>query len=163
MHQNDQLAALPNGTTTVYPGYFGGVETPMAFAGGVVYVPNVDLYVNYTATATAIAKGQSFNDGKSGLTAIDASTGKVLWEKKFDSLNFGGATVVNDLVFTATYDGTIYAFQRDTGMEAWRFKAPAGINAWPAVTKDAIVWPCGVGAKPTLIALSYPSASAGGP
>jgi glucose dehydrogenase len=161
IHQNDQLAALPNGTTTVYPGYFGGVETPMAYADGVVYVSNVDLYVNYTATA--IAKGQGFNDGKGGLTAIDVATGKVLWEKKFDSLNFGGATVANDLVFTATYDGTIYAFQRDTGAETWRFKAPAGINAWPAVAKDVIIWPCGSGEKPTLIALAFPSVAAGGP
>jgi alcohol dehydrogenase (cytochrome c) len=161
VHQNDQLASLPDGTTTVYPGYLGGVETPMAYADGLVYVPYVDLYVNYTATS--IANGQSFNEGKGGLAALDVTTGKIIWDEKFESLNFGGATVVNDLIFTATYDGTIYAFQKNTGIEVWRFKAPAGINAWPAVTKDIIIWPCGVGEKPSLIALSYPSVATAGP
>lgn len=66
LHQIDQLAALPNGTTTVYPGDLGGVETPMAYADSVVYAPYLDLYVNYTATG--IAKVQGFNEGKCGLT-----------------------------------------------------------------------------------------------
>lgn len=50
IHENDQLAVLPNETTKVYPGYFGGVETPMAYSDGVIYVPYIDLYTNYTDT-----------------------------------------------------------------------------------------------------------------
>ena len=83
--------------------------------------------------------------------------------KHFDSLNVGGATVINDLVFTATFNGMIYALQRDTGRVAWQFEAPAGVNAWPAVAGDTIVWPCGTGSKPSLIALRHPSKQTIGP
>jgi hypothetical protein len=35
----------------------------------------------------------------------------------------------------------------------WTFQAPAGINAWPAVAGDTIVWPAGLGREPVLFAL----------
>ncbi len=151
-HQNDQLAGIPpNETVTVSPGYFGGVETPMAYADGIVYVPSLDLSVNYTSTR--IAGQEPLNASVGRLTAIEADTGKMLWGKEFDSPNFGGATIVNDLVFTATNDGVIYAFDRMNGEEVWNWTAPAGINAWPAVVNDTIVWPAGSGDQPVLVAL----------
>ena len=76
--------------------------------------------------------------------AIEANSGKVLWDRKLDSINVGGATVVNDLVFTGTFYGTIYAFDAVTGEEVWYFTEAAGIYAWPAVAGDTIVCP-GVG------------------
>jgi alcohol dehydrogenase (cytochrome c) len=57
---------------------------------------------------------------------------------------FGAATIVNDLVFTSTFNGMIHAFDRFTGQELWAFQAPAGINAWPAVSRDTILFPTGV-------------------
>ena len=160
-HENDQLAVLPPGNTTVYPGALGGVETPMAYANGTVYVPYVDLYTNWTPISSLSigvenapqAEIQPFTEGKGGLVAIEVDTGKILWDRKLDSINVGGATVVNDLVFTATFDGTIYAFDGMTGEQVWNFTAPAGINAWPAVANDTIVWPCGVGGTSQVIAL----------
>ncbi|MDI6876560.1 MAG: fasciclin domain-containing protein [Methanomicrobiales archaeon] len=162
-HQNDQLAALPEGneTVTVYPGALGGVETPIAYSGGIVYVPYVDLYTNWTSISSlslgvegAIAPElQPFDEGTGGLVAIEADTGKILWDEKFDAINVGGATVVNDLVFTATFDGTIYALDRMTGEIVWNYTAPAGINAWPAVANDTIVWPAGVGEDRAVLAL----------
>jgi len=160
-HLNDQLASLPEGVTKVYPGYFGGVETPMAYADGVVFVPYVDLYTNYTDSS--IAGAQSLDQANGGLLAIDVRTGKILWERTFDSIDVGGATVINDLVFTATFDGMIYALLREDGREAWRFRAPAGINAWPAAAGDSIVWPCGTGGSPALIALRHPQIAPTGP
>ena len=50
LHQNDELTELPEGTTKVSPGPLGGVETPMAYADGVVYVPVVNMTVEYTPT-----------------------------------------------------------------------------------------------------------------
>jgi len=154
-HLNDQLASLPNETVKVYPGYFGGVETPMAYADGTVYVPYVDLYVNYTGSE--LVDSQNFAEAKGGLVAIDVETGKILWDKKLGSLNVGGATVVNDLVFTATFNGTIYAFRRDSGEEVWQYRAPAGVNAWPAVANDTIIWPCAASGEPSLLALRLPA------
>lgn len=148
-HENDQLGLLPNGTMTmVYPSALGGIETPMAYSNGVVYAANNDLASYYTPTGRA---GTNLSTGKGGLTAISVETGQILWSKKFESLDVGAATVVNDLVFTATYKGNIYAFNKDTGERIWKFTAPAGINGWPAIAGDTIIWPAGVG-NATLIA-----------
>jgi predicted lipoprotein with Yx(FWY)xxD motif/outer membrane protein assembly factor BamB len=149
---NDQLDVLPAGSTTVAPAILGGVETPMAYSDGVVYVPVIDMSLVWTPTSVDYST-LNFSKGKGELVAVDASTGKIRWYKKFDSINVGAATVVNDLVFTGTYDGTIYAFKKDTGEQVFSYKAPAGINGWPAVAGDTIVWPTGVGGTPSVIAL----------
>jgi outer membrane protein assembly factor BamB/plastocyanin len=158
-NQTKELDVLPPGTTTVLPGILGGVETPMALGdNGVLYVPVVDLPSDWTPT-TFDASTVDFSKGKGELVAIDVNTGNILWHKLFGSLNVGAATVVNDLVFTATYDGMIYAFNRDTGEQVWSYQAPAGINGWPAVTGDTIVWPVGVGGTPSLLALKLGATS----
>jgi outer membrane protein assembly factor BamB len=68
-------------------------------------------------------------------------------------VDFGGATVVNDLVFTSTLDGMVYALNRADGSEAWSWQAPAGINATPAVAGDTIVVPAGGGRRRRAAAL----------
>jgi glucose dehydrogenase len=152
-HQYDHLAYLPDEPTLeVYPGLLGGVETPMAYADGVVYAAYDDGWGHYTASG--LAGIQPLDQSTGGLVAIDATTGEIKWDHKLPYLTLGGATVVNDLVITATYtDNLIRAFNKDTGEEVWTYKAPAGINAWPAVSNDTIVWPCGVGSNPVVLAL----------
>ena len=151
-HQNDNLNTLPaDQTTTVYPGIYGGVETPMALYKDILFVPVVNLSTDFVATAV---KGvQPFTDGTGELLAININTGKIVWDKKFNSLNLGGATVINDTVLTSTFDGTLYGYKWDTGNEVWSFKAAGGINAEPAVNKDMILVPVGMGDTPVLMAL----------
>ena len=60
--------------------------------------------------------------------------------------------MVNDLVFTTTNDGTVYALDRETGETVWSDELGTGINAWPAVAGDLIVFPAGLGANPELVA-----------
>lgn len=150
-HQNDDLKELPPGTTRVLPGVLGGVETPMATADGVLYVPIVDLFGDFEPTGFV---GATFDigAGKGELTALDVNNGNSLWNVKFNSMNVGGATVVNDVVFTSTLDGKIYAFNSKTGRELWTYQASGGINGWPAITRDFILFPVGMGPKPQLIA-----------
>ncbi len=149
-HENDQLAAFPSGsTTTVLPGILGGVETPMAYADGVVFVAVNNLATDFTPSTWRL---HSFGESTGDLVAIEVATGQILWQKHFLSGNYGGATVVNDLVFTGTFDGMIYAFQKDTGAELWSYQGPAGVNAWPAVAGDTIVWPVAGPGLPSLIA-----------
>jgi outer membrane protein assembly factor BamB len=163
-HQNDDLEGIPEGETVeVMPGVYGGVETPMAFADGVVYVPVVNLASPYTADAFGARDGTeavqnaegrtNLEEGTGELVAIDTTTGEILWSTEFDSVNFGAATVVNDLVFTSTFDGTMYALNREDGNVVWTMESPNGINAWPAVAGDTIIFPAGVGDNPMLIAL----------
>jgi outer membrane protein assembly factor BamB len=164
IHQNDDLTEIPLGETVeVYPGILGGVETPMAYADGVVYAPVLNLPTVHSATGDGAHTGNQalnfaneqtqFGEGTSELVALDAATGEILWSHPFEMDNYGGATVVNDLVFTATFDGMIYALDRATGEEVWSYQAPGGINAWPAVVGDTIIWAAGFGDTPTLIAL----------
>ena len=56
---------------------------------------------------------------------------------------FGAATVVNDLVFTSTFNGMIYALDRETGDVIWTYQAQAGINGWRAVADEMIIFPAG--------------------
>jgi outer membrane protein assembly factor BamB len=124
----------------------------MAYTNGIVFVPVVDMATNFTSTGLNYSS-INFATAKGELVAIDVNLGKILWVKTFDSLNVGAATVVNDVVLTATFNGMIYAFQAKTGAQLFSYQAPAGINSWPAIVGNMIVWPAGVGGTPTLIAL----------
>ena len=65
----------------------------------------------------------------------------------------GGATVVNDLVLTATLQGKVLALDRATGATVWTWDAPGGINGWPAVAGDLMLVPVGMADTPRLLAL----------
>lgn len=154
VHLNDNLVELPNETIIVYPGYQGGIETPMACADGVVYAGTNNLYAKWSPTTSFPPGGglQPYDQGTCNLTAIQVDTGKILWERNFTSEIFSGVTVINDLVFTATYDGMIYALNKETGDTSWTYQAPGRINAWPAVAGNNLIWPVGSGTAPAVVA-----------
>jgi outer membrane protein assembly factor BamB len=167
IHQNDELTEIPMGEEIlVYPGVWGGVETPMSYADGGLYVPVVNLPTPYTATghdaedgveAVANASGRTeLPEGTGEFVAIDVTNGEILWSVELDTPPFGGATVVNDLVFFTTFDGIVYAYDREDGTEVWSYQAPNGIIAWPSVAGDTIVFAAGVGEEPQVFALRLP-------
>jgi len=156
-HLNDTLTELPEGSTKISPGPLGGVETNMAYSDGIVYIPVVNMVVEYTPSEFVVSSF-SFTDAKGELVAINAADGKILWNYKMDSLNVGAATVVNDLVFTSTFNGKIYAFNNKTGEKVWEYQASGGINGWPAVKGDTIIFPVGMSQSPELIAFKVGSA-----
>lgn len=160
-HLNDTIKVLPKGITKVSPGPLGGVETNMAYSDGVVYVPVVNMEVQYTPTEL-ISKSFNLSSGKGEFVAIDATNGTILWNYMFNSMDVGSATVVNDLVFTSTLDGKIYAFNKKTGVKVWEYQTNGGINGWPAVKGDTIIFPVGMGKNPALVAfgIGYVSNSA---
>jgi glucose dehydrogenase len=150
-HQNDDLTELSAGTTTVLPGPDGGVLTPMACDDTVLYVPVVNHAGDYTPFEF-IKSTYDESAGTGEMVAVDISTGNPVWSKSFDSIVIGGATVVNDLVFTSTLDGKIYALDKRTGDVVWSYQTPGGINGWPAVSGDFIIFPIGLGPNAQLIA-----------
>jgi outer membrane protein assembly factor BamB len=103
----------------------------MALAGRRLFVPWLDLVTRASAT-TSDGIG-NVRDGRGGFTALDAVSGKVLWQHRLPSVDFGAATVANDVVFTSTYNGTIYAFDTKSGRRLWTARARAGINSFPAI------------------------------
>lgn len=155
-HENDELTAI-EGPITVLPGAQGGVLTPIAVADETVYASVVNAPTDYAGPEES-SSGFTTRLGAmpSDLVAIDASNGEIRWDVKIDGDALGGATVVNDLVLTATLTGRILAFDRATGEEVWSMQAAGGINGWPAVAGDTIVWPVGFADPAHLMALRLP-------
>jgi outer membrane protein assembly factor BamB len=155
LHRNDD-GPLPTRRVTVCPGLLGGVETPMAYADGRLFVPVVDLCGWGSAVARQELTTVDPAKGRGRLVALDAATGRKLWEQRLPSPVFGCATVSNDLVFTSTFDGTAYAFATGDGTVVWRARMRAGVNACPAVVGDVVLFGAGIkradGATPELVA-----------
>jgi outer membrane protein assembly factor BamB len=136
-HQND-IGPLTKTPENITPGDLGGVETPMALSANRLFVPWLNLATRASASGLAASGGPSLKDGTGGFTAVDAATGKVLWQHTFPTMDFGSAAVANDVVFTSTYDGTIYGFDVKTGKTLWTAKAPAGVNSFAAIAGDTL-------------------------
>jgi outer membrane protein assembly factor BamB len=155
LHEND-VGPLPRRRVTVCPGLLGGVETPMAYADGRLFVPVVDLCGRGSATTSQKLTTVDPSRGRGRLVALDAATGHVLWERRLLSPDFGCATVSNDLVFTSTFDGSVYAFAVGDGKLVWHERMRAGVNACPAVVDDLVLFGAGIrltnGATPEIVA-----------
>jgi outer membrane protein assembly factor BamB len=121
---------------TVYPGILGGIETQMAVKGDLVYAPIVDLPVHFDSQER---QALDFTGGRGEMVALDLNTGEIKWTRRFATPVYGAATVVNDLVFTTTFDGTLYGLDADTGATVWRQQLPAGTNATVAIAGDTLL------------------------
>ena len=155
LHLND-TGPLPGRRVTVCPGLLGGVETSMAYASGRLFVPVVDLCGWGSATGRQAVDTADPARGRGRLVALDAATGRVLWQARLGSPDFGCATVSDDVVFTTTYDGTVYAFRTKDGSALWHTRLAAGNNACPAVLGDTLLVGSGIrhphGPAPALVA-----------
>jgi alcohol dehydrogenase (cytochrome c) len=134
VHRNDR-GPLPTRPVSVCPGLLGGVETPMASADGRIFVPVVDLCFPESAYGTSGLKFYStdYSKGTGELVALEASSGRRLWTRRFPSPNFGCATVAGGVVYTATFDGRVYGLSTHDGAIVGRARMHAGINACPSV------------------------------
>jgi outer membrane protein assembly factor BamB len=138
VHENDS-GPLSRSPERVCPGLLGGVETPMAYANGRLFVPVVDLCYRESAVAPTPLMQVDPSNGRGALVALDAHTGHVLWTFRLGSPDFGCATVARDVVFTGTYDGRVFAFAARTGRLLWTARVRSGINACPAVGGGMLV------------------------
>ena len=136
-HNRYQYGPLPGKPVVYCPGSLGGVLTPMAEARGSLYVPWIDLC--FKGSATGLIRLGPVAPASGGLAAVNPATGAVRWKRTFKRIDVGAATVANDVVFTSTVDGTIYALSTKDGSIRWSVKAPAGINSFPAVTKKILI------------------------
>jgi outer membrane protein assembly factor BamB len=137
---------------TLLPGEVGGVQTDMATADGVVYVPVNNLPESFTSATQAVGTS-AFLKGTGEEVAIDIATGRQLWATPLPQLALGGATVANDLVFTATFAGEVVALSRKDGTIVWTAQLPAGANAPLAIVGDTLL----AGAGMPLSATQHPA------
>jgi outer membrane protein assembly factor BamB len=138
----DQIPAPGATPLAVLPGALGGVETPIAYADGQVFAPAVNLAFAFTGSTYEIVGGNLF-DGTGTLVALDAATGAINWSVDLPTLILGGATVANDIVFTAGLDGLLRGFNVADGTQVYTFQASAGVNASPAISGDYLFLPAG--------------------
>lgn len=140
-HDHDGLYAMRHEYSklkmpeTIYPGELGGVIAQMASDGKTVYAP----VVNMPATFSSQGHPSEGPEQSGELVALDVATGAVKWTHKFTVPPFSGATVVNNLVFVATFDGQLYALNANTGEVAWQSELPAGTNAGIAVSGNMVL------------------------
>jgi outer membrane protein assembly factor BamB len=137
-HLHD-LGPLPRQTTTVCPGHLGGVETPMAYARGLVFVPVVELCSRESAVTSPSAFARNPAEGRGVVYALDAVTGKTVWRRRLGAPAFGCATVANDAVVVPTFDGRLSLYAAASGKTVWRTRLHDGINACPAVGGGLLV------------------------
>jgi alcohol dehydrogenase (cytochrome c) len=123
---------------TMEPGDLGGVESQLASNGSTVFAAINDMPVKYTGQSDADAT-DNLNTAKGELVAIDQDTGKILWDHKFAHSAFGAAAVTNNVVFTTTYDGTIWALSATTGKVLWSKPLSAGTNSPVMIDGNTVV------------------------
>ena len=156
-HEEDGLLAMRGEESkikpgTVYPGTLGGVIAPMATDGSMIFVPVVNGPLTISASGELGEGGELSGE----LVAIDAKSGKVAWNQEFSSAAFGAPTVVNDVVIATAFEGSVFAFDTESGNELWVGTLPAGINTGVSVSGDTVIAPAGIataeGQAPEIVA-----------
>jgi outer membrane protein assembly factor BamB len=140
-HDADNLRAMRGEPirlpAKIWPGNWGGVETQMASDGKTVYVPVIDLWVRYESQTRSTV--QNLMRGAGEVTAIDIASGRVRWRHRLPHSPYGAATLVNDLVFTTTFDGQLWALAADSGRVVWHSQLSAGTYATVSASGDTLI------------------------
>jgi alcohol dehydrogenase (cytochrome c) len=78
-----------------------------------------------------------FGPNPGHLTAIDASTGEIKWNKNFpESCYAGSATTAGNVTFVGRNNGELEAYNATTGAQLWKFQTGAGANNVPTIFED---------------------------
>jgi mono/diheme cytochrome c family protein len=81
-----------------------------------------------------IAGGFGSNVGT--FTAIDATTGKIVWQKRWpESCYAGSTTTKGNLVFIGRNDGRLQAYDARNGKLLWNWQTGAGANDAPTIVQ----------------------------
>jgi alcohol dehydrogenase (cytochrome c) len=129
------------------PGIYGGVETQLASNGSTTFAAVNDLPAPISkarlsgsaATAALTAFIQAVFKATGEMVAVNQGTGKIEWDTKLPSTPYGAATVTNDVVFTTTFHGDLYALNAATGAVLLKTPLSAGSNAPVAIDGDYVI------------------------
>jgi alcohol dehydrogenase (cytochrome c) len=127
---------------TLEPGPFGGVLTPIATNGSTTFAAVTDLAVPQTANGlgeSGAAFYASVAKAAGEMVAVDQNTGRIMWDVKLPSVPFGAAAVTNNVVFTTTFNGHLYAFNARTGAILWNTALSAATNATVTIDGDYVI------------------------
>ncbi len=133
----------------VAPGGFGGIESQLATNGSTTFaaVNNLPFLEHDTSGPTFASRqelGSAVENATGEMVAVNQDTGQVEWQTTFPSSPYGAATVTNDVVFTTTFNGDLYALNAATGAILLKRAMPAGSNAPVAIDGDYVIAGAGV-------------------
>ena len=138
--------ALP-ATFSLEPGVFGGVESQLATNGSTTFAAVNNLAVPMSVKGVT-ENGKAFEaaipKATGEMVAVNQDTGKIEWDVKLPSSPYGAAAVTNNVVFTTTYSGHLYAFNASTGAILLNTPLSAGTNAPVTVAGDFVIAGAGV-------------------
>jgi alcohol dehydrogenase (cytochrome c) len=150
-HENDGLltenaapaARIPlPAKFSLEPGVFGGVESQLASNGSTIFAAVNNLAVPMTVKGVAESSKAfeaSIPRATGEMIAVNQDTGKIEWDDKLPSSPYGAATVTNNVVFTTTYNGDLYAFSATTGAILLKTPLSAGTSAPVTVEGDYVI------------------------
>lgn len=124
------------------PGVLGGVESQLATNGSTIFAAVNNLAVPLTVKGLAESSNAfeaSIPKATGEMVAVNQDTGKIEWDDKLPSSPYGAAAVTNNVVFTTTYDGDLYAFNAATGAILLKTPLSAGTNAPVAIDGDYVI------------------------
>jgi polyvinyl alcohol dehydrogenase (cytochrome) len=136
--------------TLVGPGsVVGGIQWGSAVEGNTIYVAVVN---GLHKTVTLPPDGKQTTNG--GLwAALDAATGKVLWEIPASGTQpgqpgvvaeaFGQMTAANGVVYAASFAGDMVAIEGTTGKILWKFSSGVSVICGPSVVNGTVYWGAG--------------------
>ena len=129
------------------PGVFGGVESQLATNGSTTFAAVNNLAVPLSVkgvTESTKAFEASIGKATGEMIAVNQDTGKIEWDDQLPSTPYGAAAVTNNVVFTTTYNGNLYAFNATTGAILLKTPLSAGTNAPVTIDGDYVIVGAGV-------------------
>ncbi len=124
------------------PGVFGGIESQLASNGTTTFAAVNNLAVPLTVKGVAEsykAFEASIPKATGQMIAVSQDTGKIEWDDQLPSSPHGAATITNNVVFTTTYNGHLYAFNAATGAILLNTPLSAGTNAPVTIAGDYVI------------------------
>jgi outer membrane protein assembly factor BamB len=131
------------------PGVDGGIETQLASNGSTTFAAVNELPAPICGTGIGCSISESAAieavfKGIGEVVAVNQDTGQADWDTKLPSSPYGAATVTNNVVFTTTFLGDLYALNTATGAILRKIPLPAGSNAPVTVDGDYVIAGAGV-------------------
>ena len=150
-HQNDGLLT-EHATPTSHdplpakyclePSLYGGMLTQLASNGSTTFAAVNDFALPASPTGftgSIASQYKAFYNAVGEMVAVNQDTGAVIWDTPLPSSPFGAATVTNDVVFTTTFKGYLYALDAASGTILFKTPMSAGTNAPVAVDGDYVI------------------------
>ncbi len=134
----------PEGTVS-YPSMWGATNWMSPSydpATGWMYITFREMGDRYYKRLDTFEPGKVYMGGKTvpveerewgGIKAINSETGNIEWEQKFHlgSLSAGALATAGGVVFAASREGNLMAFESRAGKPLWRFQTGAPIESSP--------------------------------